>query len=240
MVGFISYRLLHPIKNLVIATEKIAEGDLNYKIPVQSGDELGKLTRSFNSMVKELNKIQTELVRSEKLISMGRLSSGVAHEIRNPLNAMKGAIVFMQKKRSDDRFVNEYTNIILEEINRLNEFVTEFLYFAKQSEPKCVPTDFNAIINNTLNLFEEEIRKNNISVNKFLENVEHISTKALLEQFYKEPSLPSLSNSDVLVRAIQLGVKEGAFGLIEIEDDEYVPDTLKFKRDLHFVYEVIS
>jgi two-component system NtrC family sensor kinase len=101
-VVILSYQLLRPVRRLVTATEQMASGDLRQEIPVRSRDELGMLTKSFNRMVRNLRKIQTELIRSEKLISLGRLSAGVAHEIRNPLNAMKGAIVYLQKRRSED------------------------------------------------------------------------------------------------------------------------------------------
>ncbi len=73
-----------------------------------------------------------------------------------------------------------------------------------------------------------------VLVNKFMENVDQLSTAALLEQFYKEPSLPSLANQDVLARAIQLGIKEGAFGLAEIKDGEILPNSLKFKEEIPF------
>jgi signal transduction histidine kinase len=121
-------------------------------------------------MVRNLRKIQTELIRSEKLISMGRLSAGVAHEIRNPLNAMKGAIVYLQKRRAEDSLIQEYTHLILEEINRLNEFVTEFLYFAKQAPPNRVPTDFNELLLNALNLLTEEFKGKGITVSLHLDS----------------------------------------------------------------------
>jgi len=73
-----------------------------------------------------------------------------------------------------------------------------------------------------------------VLVNKFMENVEQLSTAALLEQFYKEPSLPSLANQEVLVRAIQLGIKEGAFGLAEVKDGEIVLSSLRYKEDIPF------
>ena len=112
----LSYNLLRPVKRLVAATERISSGDLTQEIPVKSGDELGALTRSFNRMVGNLREIQSELVRSEKLISMGRLSAGVAHGIRNPLNAMKGAIVYLQRRKSGDPLIEEYAQLILEGI----------------------------------------------------------------------------------------------------------------------------
>lgn len=154
-VTVLTYFLLKPVRYLVRATDRIAGGDPGNEIPIQSRDELGDLTRSFNRMVKNLSHVRNELVRSEKLISLGRLSAGVAHEIRNPLNAMKGAMVYLQRKRADDHLVKEYTLLVSEEIDRLNQFVTEFLYFARQSKPKPAPTDINQLIISTQHLFKE-------------------------------------------------------------------------------------
>ncbi|PKN64946.1 MAG: hypothetical protein CVU57_12530 [Deltaproteobacteria bacterium HGW-Deltaproteobacteria-15] len=161
-VSVLSYYLLRPVRNLVAATHQIAGGDLTHDIPVQSRDELGDLTHSFNRMVRNLSRIQHELVRSEKLISLGRLSAGVAHEIRNPLNAMKGAVVHMQRRRADDPLIQEYTQLVSEEIDRLNRFVTEFLYFAKQAQPVLMPTDINRLILSIQNLFGGHAREKGI------------------------------------------------------------------------------
>ena len=161
-LSVLSYFILRPVRNLVAATQKIAAGDLNQEIPVHSGDELGDLTRSFNRMVKNLAQTQNELVRSEKLISLGRLSAGMAHEIRNPLNAIKGAVVYIQRRRPDDPLVQEYTHLVSEEIDRLNSFVTDFLYFAKQAKPKPAPVDLNQLILSVQQLFSEQAQKHNI------------------------------------------------------------------------------
>ncbi len=162
----LSYNLLKPVKRLVAATEQIARGDLNQEIPVRSGDELGILTRSFNRMIRNLSEIQAELVRSEKLISMGKLSAGVAHEIRNPLNAMKGAIVYLSRRRPHDSLVQEYTRLLQEEVNRLNQFVTEFLHYAKQSVPDPVPVNVSELLQNTLFLFNERLKEKAITLDK--------------------------------------------------------------------------
>lgn len=169
VVAVLSYNLLRPVRRLVAATRRIAAGDLSQEIPVKSGDELGTLTRSFNRMMKNLRDTQNELVRSEKLVAVGRLSAGVAHEIRNPLNAMKGAIVHLKRRRPGDPLLQEYTGIILEEIERLNGFATDFLYFARQSEPKLMPTDMNELIHNALTLFQERFNQGKIRVSEDLD-----------------------------------------------------------------------
>lgn len=155
-VSLLAFYLLKPVRALVEATNHIAEGDLEHEIPIQSTDELGDLTSAFNRMVRHLSRTQNELVRSEKLIALGRLSAGVAHEVRNPLNAMKGAIVYLRRQRPDDALVSEYTQLVSEEIDRLSQFVSEFLCFARQSVPKPEPTDINRLICGTQNLFEKE------------------------------------------------------------------------------------
>ena len=171
-VVFISYQILRPIKTLAAATEYISTGDLSRTLSVKSSDELGMLTNSFNHMVLSLRKVQKELIASEKLVSIGRLSAGVAHEIRNPLNAMKGAIVVLQRRRADDALTMEYTSLILEEIKHLNDFVTEFLYFSRESKPRRIPTDVNMLVLNTLALYEEEFRKKGITVdNRFTDGL---------------------------------------------------------------------
>lgn len=68
-------------------------------------------------------------------------------------------------------------------------------------------------------------------VDKFLTKNDQIATSVLLDQFYKDPDLPVPASSGVVARAIQLGIKDGAFGLVEVFEDEIAPETLKFKTD---------
>jgi signal transduction histidine kinase len=229
VVGILSYQLLKPVKQLVAATEQMARGDLRQAIPVRSRDELGTLTRSFNRMVRNLRKIQTELIRSEKLISLGRLSAGVAHEIRNPLNAMKGAIVYLKKSRSEDSVIHEYTQLILEEINRLNEFVTDFLYFAKQSPPNRVPTDCNELVQNALHLLDEEFRNKGVTVSLQVDSslplleidphqIEQVFLNLFVNAVHAMPDGGTLTVSTAVQKGVRKGIKT-LKAVVEVKDD---------------------
>jgi hypothetical protein len=69
-------------------------------------------------------------------------------------------------------------------------------------------------------------------VNKFLTNNDQLSIVVLLDQFYKNPELPALEDPGVLARAIQLGVRDGEIGLVEVKDGKILLDTFKFKEDI--------
>jgi signal transduction histidine kinase len=168
-VSILSYNLLKPVRSLAAATERLAEGGQAQELPVTSRDELGELTRAFNRMSRNLERTQAELVRSEKLVSLGRLSAGVAHEIRNPLSAMAGAMVHLRRRRPDDPLIAEYGKIVGEEIERLNRFVTEFLYFARQAPPHLAPTDLNALVGSVQTLFQTEAQSRDIRVHNLLD-----------------------------------------------------------------------
>jgi len=152
---FFSWHFLKPIKKLAWATNTISEGGLPRKIEVESGDELGVLTHSFNQMVQNLRKVQAELVKSEKMVSLGRLAAGVAHEIRNPLNTMKVSIDMLQRRIADQPKAGEFAEIISEEVYRLDHFVADFLSYARQPPPKPSPTNVNELLNEILSTHSE-------------------------------------------------------------------------------------
>ncbi|MCO0598537.1 PAS domain S-box protein [Peribacillus butanolivorans] len=106
---------------------------------------------------------QTEeiLHRQDKLAAVGQLAAGVAHEIRNPLTSMKGYTEYLQLDEKDENRL-EYLGIIMDEINRVNEIVEEFLELSKPQPLILETKNIVPIIQNVLSLTEFDARKKNV------------------------------------------------------------------------------
>jgi signal transduction histidine kinase len=121
---------------------------------------LGKFT--LLSSVKDVLRkkdINREIIQSERLLLLGELFPFVAHEIRNPLHAIGGALAIIQKRTKRDPLVDQSINVINEEINRLNSFIKDCLDFSNPAEPvKFASTDINDIITSSFDLMTPVIQ----------------------------------------------------------------------------------
>jgi signal transduction histidine kinase len=83
-------RVVRPVRILEQAASRIAKGDYEARVPVSGSDELGRLARSFNEMCASLRTAREELIRQERIATVGRLATSIIHDLRNPLAAIYG------------------------------------------------------------------------------------------------------------------------------------------------------
>jgi len=109
-------------------------------------------------------KLEEQLSRSKHLSSLGEMTAGISHEIRNPLGIIKSSAELLKKKmeRIDEK--NTIPTIIVEEADRLNNIITDFLNYAKPKAPDLTPCSIIDIINKNLAFLETEINDNNIQI----------------------------------------------------------------------------
>jgi len=166
----ISSHYVSPVERLAHAAENVAAGDLSQELPVEGKDEVGRLTRAFNEMIARLreNRALEEKVRETQYLSqLGRLASGVAHEIRNPLNFIGLAVDHLDavtegkapEKESEKRQV---IGRIKEEIGRLNELVTNFIMYGKPPEPRWAFVRIPEILESVLRMAGDRFRAQRI------------------------------------------------------------------------------
>jgi PAS domain S-box-containing protein len=126
-------------------------------------DEKGKPYQylSIRNDITERKKTEETLHRQDKLAAVGQLAAGVAHEIRNPLTSIKGYAEFLQLDEKDPERL-EYFDIILEEIERVNSIVEEFMVLAKPKAAILEEKNIVPIIKDVLNLLAFEARKKKV------------------------------------------------------------------------------
>ena len=140
-----------PVEAITSAMREMASsGDLTRRIPVQpeaawQDEDARVLATTFNSMTDSIERFQREAAQRERLSSLGRLSTVVAHEIRNPLMIIKTSLRTLRRDDARPEQVKAATKDIDEEVGRLNHIVSEVLDFARPIKFDLGPVDLNAL-----------------------------------------------------------------------------------------------
>lgn len=112
--------------------------------------------------------LRKEVAQSEKHKAVAALASGIAHEVRNPLTALKTFYEHFPQKKNDPEFLAKFTQIAGKEIGRIEGLIQQLLDFAKPSPPSFRETDINKLIRDTLDLLANKLETNNIQLNQHL------------------------------------------------------------------------
>ena len=125
------------------------------------GGRIGKII-NFRDMTNIL-KLQEEILRIDRLVSLGELSSGIAHEIRNPLAGIKTTAQALGEEMGQDDPKREYLNRITKEIDRLNDLLKTFFSFAKPQKLNLVVCNIKDIVNEIIPLLIKNIANRGIN-----------------------------------------------------------------------------
>lgn len=112
----------------------------------------------------ELQRTFQQLLQAEKLSSLGELSAGIVHEVRNPLASIRGAIEILEDELKGDSPRREFADLAKTEIDRLDRLVGEFLRFARPVEPSKASSDPNSIVESVVALIENQAASQSVSV----------------------------------------------------------------------------
>jgi two-component system NtrC family sensor kinase len=212
-----------PIRQLMVGTEKIASGDLDYRIHVNTSDEMGALGDSFNRMTRQLDQARSEvnawtqtlemrveektaelkraheqMMQVERMASMGKLAAIVAHEINNPLAGILTSTRLILK-RIDRQAIEvkddsrEHLEMIADEASRCGSIVKNLLQFARPTSKTREPEDINNVIREAVRLVQHKI--NLMSVETQFDLSENIPPVVCDAQGIKQSLLAILINA---------------------------------------------
>jgi two-component system, NtrC family, sensor histidine kinase HydH len=117
----------------------------------------------------ELQKTFEQLLQAEKLTSLGELSAGIVHEVRNPLGAIKGAVEILEDELAEDSPRREFADLAKKEVERLDKLVGEFLRFARPATLSVRPNDLNEIVESVVSLVENQATAQSVSIERNLQ-----------------------------------------------------------------------
>jgi two-component system, NtrC family, sensor kinase len=179
-LAFMWFFVFRPVRAVIGGTRRVAGGDLDYRLPVTSDDELGDLAASFNKMTAQVAGVQSRieaevrrktaeleqahksLLRSEKMASIGKLAATVAHEINNPLFGiltyarlvLRGILKHDFEGRDE---LAEQLQTIERESKRCGDLVKNLLAFSRQAPSNKEPSDLNTILRRAIVLVRHKL-----------------------------------------------------------------------------------
>ncbi|MGC7873430.1 ATP-binding protein [Desulfosporosinus sp. SYSU MS00001] len=163
----------------------------------------------------ERERLQREIRQTERLTALGHLSAGLAHEIRNPLGIMKVSIQLLAQDKREDREVLEYCRVLLEECERLNRLVSEFLSFARPKELVREKIKLGKLLEEGVSLIQPALRQHRIKLSQTREQVDDCVVEVDSDQI-KQVIL------NILLNAIDAQREGGRILLEGIQQEDFV------------------
>jgi len=238
LTGVFAWRVVHqPVEQLRLATSRLGAGDLGYEIRVQSRDQLGELATSFNEMslqlqeahkqltdwnlvleqridakTEELQRVHDQMLRTERLSSLGKLAAVVAHEINNPLSGILTYARLLRRRIERGEFtgkgaeeMREPLRLIETESRRCGDLVNDLLLFSRQSPVNVQPLDLNDVIQTCVRLVTHKLDLSAITLDLRLDSAlpDIHGDKAQLEQLMLA----------LIINAVEAITKEGCLSI---------------------------
>ncbi|MBI5643022.1 MAG: HAMP domain-containing protein [Deltaproteobacteria bacterium] len=169
---YLSKKYTEPIQSIAEAAQKVAGGDLSVRLEVKGDNEVEQLTNNFNDMVRKLREnreLQARLKEAEHMSKIGALASGIAHEVRNPLNLINLSIDHLRavhapsEEDKKEVFLSTVANI-KSEIERLDGMVSNFLNFGRPLNLNLKEIPLEPVIDETIALLGDRCAEQNISI----------------------------------------------------------------------------
>jgi len=175
LISFVSSfsKSVRQMEKLIEGTKIIGKGVLDHRIHVNRKDEIGLIAQSINKMAKELKKRKEELELAyrrisqlDRLMAIGRLAAGIAHELNNPLGVISNYVQMLLRKPSLGSEVKIDLMLIEEEILGMMGIIKGLLNFSRESEMKKSPVNVNEVLRKTTALLKFQLGSQSIQLSE--------------------------------------------------------------------------
>jgi len=179
----------------------------------------GVLVESERKQRAKLKEAQEELIQANKFKVLGELASGMAHEIRNPLGSIQGSLEILKEDYKEGDKKAEFLNILFKEIKRLNRVVTDFLSYARPTQPALVDCDLNQLISESISIIKPEADKKQIRLN--------LHSVSKLPQIQADSSQLKQALLNLLLNSLQAIEKSGEISITSETSNGWISVEIK-------------
>jgi two-component system, NtrC family, sensor kinase len=225
-------RVLRPLEVVTRRAETVARGDLAPREPVAEPGELGELSRTFEAMVAAIRNARSELVKAERLATVGKMAAHITHEIRNPLSAIGLNLELLESELADGQSESiELLTAIKSETARLSRLSEQYLSMARRPQPVLASEDVGDLVREVLVFIEPELARAKVELRTEIE--EGLAEVALDETLVRQALLNLVRNAREAMPDgghIVVGVRGAAGGGIDIvveDDGPGIPEELR-------------
>ena len=212
----VSQRLTTPLRWLSKGVQAVSTGDYRQRLPVTGGDELAELSSTFNHMSERLGQLQhleAQLRRRDRLHALGEVAMGLAHEIRNPLGIIKTATQLLHRRANLPESDKRHLIYVINEVSRINDLISDFLEFAKPSAPMRSTQAARSLVDELLGFCAPELASHHIDV--------HIDDQAPGATVHADPRQFKQAGLNLIVNAIDAMPNGGHLTLAISSDSPY-------------------
>jgi signal transduction histidine kinase len=179
--------ITRPLATLLEGIAHVRDGDFKSRVPLARHDEIGALVDEFNAMVAVLGqarqqiehetearlRIERGLQGIDKMITIGQLSAGLAHEIGSPLQVLSGRAAALLA-RSEAPETRRQAEILVEQTARITRIVEQLLSFGRRRAPVIAPCDLVQPVKTVLELLDREARRRGVALELQLDEADHV------------------------------------------------------------------
>jgi len=164
--AFLEIQVIRPLGKLAGEVQEIRPDSPQAPLSVTpfSAREINRLRHSLNDMGGKLRRAQKDMVARTRLATMGQIAANMTHEIRNPLEAMSGAVEILSSELKLSADSRDSVSILREEIRNLDDYLNQYLDFARPVPVNPVSTNVNLLVEDCLVLLRPLLRKKQVRI----------------------------------------------------------------------------
>ncbi|HZO54179.1 MAG TPA: HAMP domain-containing sensor histidine kinase [Bryobacteraceae bacterium] len=182
---FLARRIVQPVHALDLAAVQVSRQNYNFRVPVEGTDELGRLATTFNTMCESLQSARQELIRQERISTIGRMASSIVHDLRNPLAAIYGGAEMMVDTDLAPHQVKRLAANIYRSSRRIQEMLNDLLQITRGGAKERESCTVREVVEAAVEEVEATAQRNRIRITRKLpEDLTALLERARMERVF--------------------------------------------------------